>query len=173
MRFIIVSSVYITVLYSLFVYAHTVSKYTHSICSWFIHLIQVFPSLSPCSHIAHYNHSQYYSTWLNTVAHVSLYTLCSWQRPLGPNVLHRIELVLRMLLWNNFAVPLECSFCMSLYSHTLYWRMVIGILCIQYIIGLNTRLSGPCTANTCFDCSVQRATGSGNDDETTAALIQL
>ena len=30
--------------------------------------------------------------------------LCSWQRPLGPNVLHRIELLLLpMLLWNNFA----------------------------------------------------------------------
>ena len=66
---------------------------------------------------------------------MTLYTLCSWQRPSGPNVLHRIELVLRMLLWNSFAVPLELSFCMSLYSHTLYLRMVIGILRIQYIIG--------------------------------------
>ena len=83
--------------------------------------------------------------------------LCSWQRPSGPNVLHRIELVLRMILWNSFAVPLELSFCMSLYSHTLYLRMVIGILRIQYIIGLHMRLSGPCTANTCLiaACNVQ------------------
>ena len=83
--------------------------------------------------------------------------LCSWQRPSGPNVLHHIQLLLRKLLWNSFAVPLELSFCMSLYSHTLYLRMVIGILCIQYIIGLHTRLSGPCTANTCLiaACNVQ------------------
>ena len=34
---------------------------------------------------------------------------CSWQRPSGQTVLHHTELLLRMLLWNDFAVHWEFS----------------------------------------------------------------